>query len=458
MRMFFTILLISVFFQSSLLAQESIGFEFDYARFKYDSNSVFLEIYYSFAQKDLTLEKTNEGYLVKGIIHIELKDSSTGEFYVKKDWKVQNILADTSGDALNADLVGLVSIVVPEGVYDIVVEGRDFSHPDKKKRITDTLVITAFPEEQYIISDIQLSTNIRKDLSNKKSIFYKNTFEVIPNPSMVYSESSPALFYYSELYNLLDESNSSHLKLDKFLYNSRGEIVYQKSKMIAGEQESSVECGVLNLKKYPTDSYNFILTLVDTSTKKAFLSNKKFYLYNPGVKPDPRMVASLGNYMSSEFGIYTQDECDQMFDYIKYIATDSEKEQYAKLDLIETKREFLFNFWSKRDQHLETPTNEYKEEYLQRVEYVNRNYGHLFKKGYKSDRGRVYLIYGEPDLLDRYPNETNIKPYEIWFYNGIEGGVEFVFGDVTGFSNYELLHSTKRGELADDYWLRRIQE
>ena len=38
----------------------------------------------------------------------------------------------------------------------------------------------------------------------------------------------------------------------------------------------------------------------------------------------------------------------------------------------------------------------------------------------------------------------------------IEGGVYFVFADLTGFSDYTLLHSTKRGELRDDNWQRRI--
>ncbi|MGD8778232.1 MAG: GWxTD domain-containing protein [Ignavibacteria bacterium] len=442
---------------SANYAQELLAFEFDYARFKYDSNSVFLEIYYSFAQNDLTIEKTNEGYLVKGIIHIELKDSATGEYYVMKDWKVQNILPDTAG-IINTDLVGLVSIVVPEGIYELVVEGRDFSHAERKKRITDRLEINAFPADQYVISDIQLSSNIIKDSSNKESIFYKNTFEVIPNPSMVYSENSPVLFYYSELYNLQKTSSNSALRLDKLLYNNRGSLIYKNTKMISGKQKSSVECGVLNLKKYPTGSYNFMLALVDTTTQKAYLSNKKFYLYNEGVVDESETIVAQGGYMSSEFGVYTKDECDQMFDYVKYIATEAEKDQYEKLGMIEAKREFLYNFWARRDTRLETPRNEFKEEYMQRVEYANRNFGHQFKDGYKSDRGRVYLLYGEPDLLDRYPSEKELKPYEKWFYNSIEGGVEFIFGDVTGFSNYELLHSTKRGELSDGNWIRRIQE
>jgi hypothetical protein len=50
------------------------------------------------------------------------------------------------------------------------------------------------------------------------------------------------------------------------------------------------------------------------------------------------------------------------------------------------------------------------------------------------------------------------KPYEIWHYNDLEGGVLFVFADLTGFSEYRLLHSTKRGELQDDSWQQRVSQ
>lgn len=78
------------------------------------------------------------------------------------------------------------------------------------------------------------------------------------------------------------------------------------------------------------------------------------------------------------------------------------------------------------------------------------------REGYQTDRGRVYLIYGEPDQRDFFSSERSTKPYEVWFYNSIENGVYFYFGDVTGFGNFELLHSTKRGEVRDDTWQRRL--
>ena len=93
---------------------------------------------------------------------------------------------------------------------------------------------------------------------------------------------------------------------------------------------------------------------------------------------------------------------------------------------------------------------------MERVTFVEGRYKTFTKRGVKTDRGRVYLINGEPDEVDYNANDYNTKPYEVWTYHSIEGGVEFIFGDITGYNDYEILHSTKRGELRDDNWQRRI--
>jgi GWxTD domain-containing protein len=116
----------------------------------------------------------------------------------------------------------------------------------------------------------------------------------------------------------------------------------------------------------------------------------------------------------------------------------------------------MFEFWKNRDDNPATPDNEAFRKYFQNVELADSKYSGLGKAGWKTDRGRVFLLYGEPSEVERYPNQLETRPYEIWSYNGIEGGVYFVFADLTGFSDYTLIQSTKRGEIRDDSWNRRI--
>ncbi|MEJ5351249.1 MAG: GWxTD domain-containing protein [Melioribacteraceae bacterium] len=448
--------LVFVIALSSIIeAQAELGFEFDYARFKYDTTSVYMEFYYDLNTSNMKIKKSDSGTLKEAIVHIEMKNEDTDTFFIFKDWKITHPINE-SAEEQERSYTGVLGFVVPKGNYSLLVKAYDSSNPDFNKVIREKVVINPFKDDKYSISDIQIASNIKKDGADPKSIFYKNTLEVIPNPSMIYLDRMPVLFYYAELYNLKLDDPNNDFRLHKVLFNSVGKKVYEQTKTVKQNQNAFVEIGTINLSKMPTDSYNLVLSLVDNKTNQAYISTKRFYYYNTKYND----TASAGNLakgvLGSEFAVYDIAECDKMFSEIKYIATQREIEQYKSLDSLNAKREFLYNFWKKRDPDPSTPINEFKEDYMKRVEYANRNFGIYTKEGYLTDRGRVYLIYGEPDQRDFYPSESNMKPYEIWFYNQIEGGVTFIFGDVTGFGNYELLHSTKRGEVRDDNWQRRL--
>ncbi len=456
MKYFTRLLSVLILFSTICYAQNELSFEFDYARFKYDTTSVYMEFYYDLNPRNMVATPIQNGHKVEAIVHVEMKDLSADTFYINKNWRIESIVIDSLNGSYAKSLTGVFGFVIPKGEYSLMVKAYDAKNSAFAKTINEKLSIMPFHEEKFSVSDIQLASNIKKDNADPLSLFYKNTLEVIPNPSMVYSEKSPVAFYYSELYDIISENPNSSFTLQKLLYNSAGMPVYKTEKQIKQGAKSIVEYGLLNLVKYPTDSYNLVLNLIENESKQAFISAKRFYFYNPSVVDSSSMKRLDAGLIGSEFAVFTLEECDLMFDQAKYIAVQKEIDQYKTLNTVEGKREFLFNFWQNRDSNPSTPLNEFKNEYMRRIDFVTRNFTISVRKGYLTERGRVYLTYGEPDQRDFYPSEINKKPYEIWFYNDIEGGVSFIFGDVTGFGNYELLHSTKRGEIRDDNWEMRI--
>jgi len=456
MKKIVTTFLLTLFFTSVVPAQNELNFEFDYARFNYDSSSVYLEFYYELNPKNMQIIATDKGSLTEAMVHIEMKNTETNSFFINKDWRIQNIINPAEHDSNSKSLAGMLGFVVPSGKYILQVLARDSKNPNLNKKINETLFITPFKKDIFSVSDIEIANNIKKENADPQSIFYKNTLEIIPNPEMLYTHNSPVLFYYAELYNLKLENEKKDFSLQKLLYNSAGVPVYKSTKNIKQSNDAVVEYGIVNLLKYPSDSYNFVLSLIDPTTNKAFISSKRFYIFNPNVVDTSKTFQLNTGVIGSEFGIFTLDECDKMFSEAKYIATKQEIYQYKTLDSLNAKREFLYNFWLKRDPTPGTTINEFKEDYLKRVAFANKNFSLLKKDGYLTDRGRVVLLYGEPDQRDFYPSDAGLKPYEVWFYNQIEGGVNFYFGDVTGFGNFELLHSTKRDEVKDENWMRRI--
>ena len=447
-------LIIFVFSFPVLLFSQKINFEFDYAQFGYDSLSNYIEFYYSFGQNSLKYVDTDTTDYVGGILHIEITDSATSEKIIDKHWIVNSEISDSS--ELNRNLIGILGFIINQGSYKSTITGSDANDPSNIRTISEFLFVEPFIKTNISLSDIELASNIIPGSENTSSIFYKNTYEITPLPAALCGENQPILFYYTEVYNILFSPYENELRLDELVVNSRGQLVSSKSKKINKSVDSRVEVGKLNVYKFPTDTYSFILNLVDSVSNYGVSSMKKFFVYNPSVTPLDTLQLTTSPVLSTAFGAMSEEELDDIFAKSVYIASEPEKDRYEALSTVEAKREFTYTFWRARDENPSDDRNQYFLDYLKRLEESNAKFTAAKKDGWKTDRGRVYLVYGPPSQMDRYPNETETKPYEIWTYETLEGGVVFVFGDISGFNDYQLLHSTKRGELRDDYWQRRI--
>ncbi len=440
-------------FAFNIQAQQ-ISFEFDYAQFGFDSTSNYIEFYYSFNQASLTINETDSSKNVEGTLAITISDSLTGEVLLDKTW---SILSPVS-DSINSDksLIGMLSLILNEGSYNCTVIGADALNPVIAKTINEHIKVKPLLNGQIGLSDVQLASNIIQDSQNEESIFYKNTFEVTPNPTAVFGEGQPCLFYYSELYNLPQVSTDEGLRLDQLLFNSRGQLVLSKRKNLSRAVNSRVEVGRVMANKLPTDTYTLTLNLVDSITNVGVSSAKRFFVYNPSIAYVDTFQQNVSPVLSTQFGAMSEEELDDLYNKSVYIASNLEQDRYDALKTIDGKREFLFNFWKARD---ENPSDDYNQSYvtyLKRLEYCNLKFRAMSKDGWKTDRGRIYLTYGEPSEIERYPNQIETRPYEIWSYHNLEGGVYFIFADLFGFSDYQLVHSSKRGELRDESWQRRI--
>ncbi|WP_337865210.1 GWxTD domain-containing protein [Ignavibacterium sp.] len=454
MKKFFTIISAFIINSSFTFAQDA-GFDFDYAQFAYDSSANYVEIYYVFDQGKLTQVNKEGENLVEATLSIQITDSTTSDTLVNNQWFIRHPVeyAETTSQSL----VGVVSFILPRGTLKCVVSGIDNHKPNNFRSITEYVKVKPLLNSSAAISDIQLASKMIQGSENTNSIFYKNTFEVIPIPNLVFGGNQASLFFYSEIYNIKDPSfKSDTLKINEIIFNSRGKVVREKNKMITRKNDTRVEVGSFILSQLPTDTYTLAISLIDTANDIGVTSSKRFFVYNPDIVETDSAFREVKPVLSSTFGTMSEEELDDIFDKSKYIATSQELDKYKKLSGVDGKREFLFDFWTGRDRDPSTKENEYFYDYLLRVESATNRFSSMQKAGWKTDRGRVFVIYGEPSEIERYPNQIESRPYEIWYYNDIEGGVYFIFADLTGFSEYTLIHSTKRGELRDDNWGRRI--
>ena len=134
---------------------------------------------------------------------------------------------------------------------------------------------------------------------------------------------------------------------------------------------------------------------------------------------------------------------------VSYIITDEERAAFKRLQTDEEREQFIENFWLRRDPTPDTVENEFKEEHYRRIAYANEHFASGIP-GWKTDRGRIYIVYGPPDEIEDHSSggfyerppeegggETSTYPFQQWRYRYVEGIgnnviLEFVDPTMTG--------------------------
>lgn len=451
-----TILPLSAQTKTGMVPRSTFKIYPDIARFRGDSSRVYVEVYYTFDVSQLKYVRMDDVYRADAVMSIYLKRSSDDSVIVGQSWRVPFSVSDTTALQVSRSYVDVLAFFVKPDIYRVCVVGRDLNNPAQRDSISFPVDLKQIDKSAMALSDVELCSSIVAAESDSANRFYKNSYEVRPNPAKMYGQGQPVLFYYAEAYNLLRNASPS-FKSQVTVTNAVGKKVYQMERTRRRANESSVEVGTVKIANLSSGTYTFSYALYDSVENTTTAAAKRFFVYNPSVAPDTLTPKGGNSYLGSEYATMTESELDHEFEVSRYTATKDELNQYSKLKGVDGKRKMLYDFWNKRDENPVTPENEQKKDYMKRVDYANTYYRTGFRDGWKTDRGRVFIVYGPPDEVERHANEIDVKPYEIWFYNSIQGGVQFIFGDRTGFSDYILLHSTHRDEMHDENWMRQIQ-
>ena len=255
------------------------------------------------------------------------------------------------------------------------------------------------------------------------------------------------LYYFFEIYNL---SGKGYYILATEVRSLTGKTIQdfdRKSKKMPGT--SAVEWGGFSTSGLRAGIYDLYIKVKDQNTGSSSEQTKKFYIYREGGQKTSQTT------VSSYIGL-GEDQLDEIYELVSLIMTADEQRLFERSD-VEGKRRVLDTFWDRRDPDPGSVGNEFKDEFYQRVQIANRDFSSRTSKGWETDRGRILIKYGTPNNIDQVASSLNEKPFETWFYYEIEGGVEFVFVDKSGFGDFELVHSTARNEIYDIEWQRWLR-
>lgn len=450
------IALLTFMIVSQNIGQLFIPLTVEHALFRASENQSYLEIYVSFYENNLKYIQQNDRFTAEYLATAEViqNDSVIDRRF---DRRISEI--DTSNTPKTIrQFLNLFKFYLAPGSYAVRIQVQDQHSTGNGEYVFD-LTVPPFSSDHLTMSSIQLCSKINS--TSGENEFEKNSFITVPNPENLFSISQPVLYYYAELYNLqYDTAHPGTYVIHTTITDLQGNIVKDYPvKSYKKPGSSAVVVGGYNIVTLSPADYYLNMEIIDEQTQATVRGLKKFSFYKPTERDlqttDSAFASSRAPLGENEYLGYSEKELDKEFAQAEYISTKEERQTYKNLNL-EGKRIFLAKFWKKHDSNPQTEVNEFRKQYLELVSYANQNYGAMRKEGWKTDRGRVLLTYGTPNEIERYYMEIDKKPYEIWHYQQLEGGVIFVFADISGFGEFDLLHSTFSRELQQPNWERLV--
>src|SRR5712691_5192165 len=163
-------------------------------------------------------------------------------------------------------------------------------------------------------------------------------------------------------------------------------------------------------------------------------------------KPDKKKLGKLEKELATPYKKWLEEE-------VPYIISDEERSAFLRLATNEEREQFIESFWQRRDPTPDTVENEFKEEHYRRIAYTNERFASGVP-GWRTDRGRIYVIWGPADEIESHPTggmynrpseegggQTSTYPFEQWRYRYLEGignNIIIEFVDPSGSGEYHM--------------------
>ena len=456
---------------SSLRAQSPL--EADAAAFRLDSTHAQVEIYYGVLERALAFSQSGGSYVaaVKARAEVWQEGKAIAGADIRDTERCQCTAAELEARGANK-LLSIASFSVPYGhptTAAFIWQRGD--GPGKSDTIAIPVALPAAASKQLALSGVELASGMSK-AGEQASPFDKAGFTLNPNPSAVFGENYTKLYYYAELYvpQALIGSDEAAEVVTRVL-DATGKEVLTSSQKVALKGAAMPVLSEIDLDGVAEDSYKLELRVKYEDAVQVEL--QKPFFYSTGIKLSEEAPSATTEakpavneevlFASSAFSRLADGEADERIAQSMYLGTEADRKLAKTMKTTADKQHFLFTFWRQRDalEHATQPLTAYGS-FEKRLAEVTKQYSYQKTPGWKTGRGRIYLMYGQPQSIDNEQFVSGAKPYIIWEYDQntsiqLTSGAkpQFVFVDRQGGGNYYLVHSNVQGETSQPDWYNR---
>jgi GWxTD domain-containing protein len=279
----------------------------------------------------------------------------------------------------------------------------------------------------------------------------KNHYLVLPSPIGAFSVSDSIAYIYAELYNLKSVPNGGTFAVAYTVLDDSANIYRDFGlRTVAKPGASAVLTDALDIRGWPRGQYKLRIVVADPDAAGQDTVLLPLRIINTDYL---RMAAARPIVTDAYDSLSSKDKMN----LIAYLLTPNEKATFDRLS-DSGRLNFLDQYWRDyRARPIDLRKVE-RAEYVRRYLFAQQNFSTdgLKPKGWSSDRGRIYILYGPWDEKNEVQAPRYGNPFVIWYYRGIKEGKLFVFEDQEGFHDFKLVHSNVQGERNDSEWADRL--
>lgn len=389
------------------------------------------------------------------------------------------VLQSTDLAATTDSLLGEVytlGLAAPPGKYtyrvlveDMNVARQGFVYKMKNQKqqgeVNGTVDMQEWLFHDPALSGLEFAWEVSEGVEG--SPFHKGPYDVMPHPSAYFGHFQDAVSVYYELYDAAPPAEGKIYLLAARIFNAAGDTVFTSlDSLRISEGTAWPHAMGVDVTQFAAGHYKMVLTLEDEGGRDLAQSQGGFEL-----------LWSLDSW---------DPDAADLYDVTAATLLSSDSTQLFRELPMGEKERWIERIWRNADPTPDTGDNENRDEFRRRVDYANAHFS-ILEKGMFSDRGRVYIRYGEPDdikvervpvagktlgyaLGEQIPSSSkqgvtdtksgvaDARAYEIWTYdmkgreliprfgmNEISGGIKFVFTDDQGYGEYTLKYSSTTG-------------
>jgi GWxTD domain-containing protein len=450
-------LLLSIVASSLALEAQQVQALFSHSVFLMGGKTPYVETYLMVRGSTVRFVKNANGRY-QGKVEVTLTASKGDEIKFADKYLLFSPEVDDTL-ALRSNFIDQQRIPLPPGDYELGLRVQDINSLANPVNASGPLHIH-LPKDSIMVSNIQFVESYKK--TERPGPLSKGGYDLVPHISEFYGSDEQKLIFYNETYHALTVLGENQKFLIKFHIEELSSQL-PIAQFTSFERATSASVNVLmkeiDITDLPSGTFRLVVEARDRENNLLGKATQEF------IRANINQLSNNDNYdIVSVDGTFTAkytnpDSLAEHIRCLRPIAAEREK-QYAS-NVLKSKdmhqmQQYFLSFWLNRSKS--NPQGEW-EKYRTEVVKEEKDFKTSIRRGYETDRGRVYLQYGPPDNRSISLHEPSAYPYEIWQYYKVNGqsNRRFVFYNPDLVSNdYILIHSDALGEIMNDNWQKLI--